>query len=320
MKVGVIQAGGVPFDTPATLVQVERWLAQAAAEACELVLFPEAFLGGYPKGDGFGVAVGVRTEKGRDDFARYFAGSIEVPGPETQRIARAAQQAKAFVVIGVIERELGTLYCTVLYFGPDGVLLGKHRKLMPTAGERVVWGYGDGSTLPVFDTPIGKMGAVICWENYMPMLRMAMYAKNIALYCAPTADDRPTWLPSMQHIAREGRCYVLSSCQVLRRNDFPADYDCVITDSPEALLMRGGSVVIDPLGNIVAGPVFDEEALLTADLDAAQIARGKLDFDAAGNYARPDVFQLHVNETPLSAVSFNTREAGVSQTGVLHDN
>jgi len=262
----------------------------------------------------------VRTEKGRDDFARYFATSIQVPGPETQRISRAAQQAKAFVVIGVIERELGTLYCTVLYFGPDGTLLGRHRKLMPTAGERVVWGYGDGSTLPVFDTPIGKMGAVICWENYMPMLRMAMYAKNIALYCAPTADDRPTWLPTVQHIAREGRCYVLSSCQVLRRNDFPADYDCAITQDPDALLMRGGSVIVDPLGNILAGPVFDEDALLTAELDAAQIARGKLDFDAAGNYARPDVFQLKVNETPLSAVAFTDRDTTVSLPGALHDN
>jgi len=320
MKVGVIQAGGVPFDTSATLTRVEHWVARAGAEACELVLFPEAFLGGYPKGDGFGVAVGVRTEKGRDDFARYFATSIQVPGPETQRISRAAQQAKAFVVIGVIERELGTLYCTVLYFGPDGTLLGRHRKLMPTAGERVVWGYGDGSTLPVFDTPIGKMGAVICWENYMPMLRMAMYAKNIALYCAPTADDRPTWLPTVQHIAREGRCYVLSSCQVLRRNDFPADYDCAITQDPDALLMRGGSVIVDPLGNILAGPVFDEDALLTAELDAAQIARGKLDFDAAGNYARPDVFQLKVNETPLSAVAFTDRDTTVSLPGALHDN
>jgi len=320
MKVGVVQAGGVPFDTPATLELVERWIEKAGAEGCELILFPEAFLGGYPKGDGFGVVVGVRTEKGRDDFARYFSSSIAVPGPETQRIGHCAQQANAFVVISVIERELGTLYCTVLYFGPDGTLLGKHRKLMPTAGERVVWGYGDGSTLPVFDTPMGKMGAVICWENYMPLLRMAMYAKDIAVYCAPTADDRPTWLPSMQHIAREGRCFVLSSCQVLKRGAFPADYDCSITDDPEALLMRGGGVIIDPLGNVIAGPVFDEEALITADLDATQIARAKLDFDAVGSYARPDIFQLHVNETPMAPVSFTSCDPVFNSTGVKNGN
>lgn len=320
MKVGVVQGGGSPFDIAGALASAERWISEAASQNCELLLFPEAFLGGYPKGNAYGIAVGVRTESGRDEFARYFAASIQVPGPETQRLGRAAAKAGAYVVISVIERELGTLYCTVLYFGPDGALLGKHRKLMPTAGERVVWGYGDGSTLPVFDTPLGKMGSVICWENYMPMLRMAMYAKNIAVYCAPTADDRPTWLPSMQHIAREGRCYVLSSCQVLRRSDFPDDYECVISDDPDALLMRGGSVIVDPLGNIVAGPVFDEEALLTAELDAKQIVRGKLDFDAAGSYARPDVFQLRVNETAARPVVFVEESLASYKVEELYDN
>lgn len=304
MKVGVVQTGSIYGDTQATLEKAEQWIAKAAAQQCELVVFPEAFIGGYPKGDGFGVVVGVRTEQGRDDFAAYFRSSINVPGPETERLGKAAAQAKAFVVIGVIERELGTLYCTVLFFSPNGNLLGRHRKLMPTAGERVVWGYGDGSTIPVFDTPVGKMGAVVCWENYMPLLRMAMYAQNIAVYCAPTADDRPTWIPSMQHIAREGRCYVLSSCQFMRRGDFPTDFNCVISDDEDAILMRGGSVIVDPLGNVIAGPVFDEEAFITAILDPNQIARSKLDFDVAGNYARPDVFQLSVNRRKTAVVSF----------------
>lgn len=304
MKVGVVQTGSVPFDLEATLAKTEQWIARAAEEQCELVVFPEAFLGGYPKGNGFGITVGVRTDEGRESYREYFDNAIQVPGPATERIGMAAAAHSMQVVISVIERELGTLYCTVLFFSSDGSLLGKRRKLMPTAGERVVWGYGDGSTLPVFETPAGNMGAVICWENYMPMLRMAMYAKNIAIYCAPTADDRPTWLPTLQHIAREGRCYVLSSCQVLHRSDFPENYDCSITDDPEAILMRGGSAIIDPLGNVLAGPIFDESALLTAVIDPAEIVRAKLDFDVAGSYARPDVFQLHVNEAPGKSVSF----------------
>ncbi|OXR48711.1 nitrilase [Pusillimonas sp. T2] len=316
MKVGVVQTGSVYGDTAATIDKAEQWIAKAADQACELVVFPEAFVGGYPKGGGFGVVVGVRTEAGRDEFASYFQASIVVPGPETDRLSKAAAKAGAFVVMGVIERELGTLYCTVLFFSPTGELLGKHRKLMPTAGERVVWGYGDGSTLPVFDTPAGKMGAVLCWENYMPMLRMAMYAQDIAVYCTPTADDRPTWVPSMQHIAREGRCYVLSSCQFIRRGDFPADYDCTISNDNDAILMRGGSVIVDPLGTVIAGPVFDEDALLTAIIDPVQIARGKLDFDVAGSYARPDVFQLTVNQKANAPVVFKD---SASVTGGSHE-
>src|SRR6516162_4060870 len=205
---------------------------------------------------------------------------------------------------------LGTLYCTALFFGPDGSLLGKHRKLMPTAGERLIWGFGDGSTLPVFETPLGNIGAVICWENYMPMLRMAMYAKGISLYCVPTADDRETWLPSMRHVALEGRCFVLTACQVVRRGDFPAGYRCEISEDPEAVLMRGGSAIIDPLGAVLAGPVFGEEALLTAELGLEALVRAKFDFDVAGHYARPDVFSLTVKEMPQSAVTLRKNADG----------
>lgn len=302
VKAGVAQVGAVPFDVEATLQKAEAWIAKAGAAGCELVVFPEAFFTGYPKGSDFDISIGVRTTRGREEFRRYFEASIVVPGPETQRLGKAAAEANSHVVIGVMERELGTMYCTALFFGSDGTLLGKHRKLMPTAGERLAWGFGDGSTLPVIDTPVGKIGAVICWENYMPMLRMAMYAKGIALYCAPTADDRETWLPTMRHIALEGRCFVLTSCQVLRRGDFPADYRCRVTDDPNAILMRGGAAIIDPLGNVLAGPVFDEEALLTADLDLDALAAAKFDFDVAGHYARPDVFTLTVDENPKSAV------------------
>jgi nitrilase len=167
---------------------------------------------------------------------------------------------------------------------------------MPTAMERLIWGFGDGSTLPVYDTPLAKLGAVICWENYMPLLRMAMYAKGIQLYCAPTADDRDTWMPTMQHVALEGRC------QHLRRGDCPADYAGVMGDDPASVIMRGGSRIVSPLGQILAGPVFNREIILTAEIDLSEIARGKYDFDVVGHYARPDVFRLHVNEKPAPPV------------------
>ena len=304
IKAGVAQVGSVPFDVEACIAKAEDWIAKAGEAGCEIVVFPEAFVSGYPKGSDFDISIGVRTERGREEFRRYIDAAITVPGPETERLGAAAAAAGTYVVIGVMERELGTQYCTALYFGPDGALLGKHRKLMPTAGERLAWGFGDGSTLPVFDTPIGKIGAVICWENYMPMLRMAMYAKGVSLYCAPTADDRETWLPTMRHIAQEGRCFVLSSCQTVKRGDFPQDYRCSISDDPEAILMHGGSVIIDPLGKVLAGPVFDEEVLLTAELDLDALARAKFDFDVAGHYARPDVFQLTIDRTARAVVEF----------------
>jgi nitrilase len=220
---------------------------------------------------------------------------VDVPGPACDALGKAARDAKVFLVIGVIERDGGTLYCTVLFFSPDGGLMGKHRKLMPTAMERLVWGFGDGSTLPVFDTALGKIGSVICWENYMPMLRMHMYAQGIQLYCAPTADSRDSWLPSMRHIAMEGRCFVLSCCQYLTRADCPKDYAAIQGNDPATVLMRGGSCIIGPLGQILAGPNFEGPCILTVDLDLDEIPRGKYDFDVVGHYSRPDIFRLYVN-------------------------
>jgi len=292
----VVQSSPVVFETKATLAKVRDLTADASRLGAKLVVFPEAFIASYPKGLDFGARVGLRTSKGRDDFRRYFDSAIAVPGPATEELARTAKASNVHLVIGVIEREIGTLYCTVLFFGADGTFLGKHRKLMPTAMERLIWGFGDGSTLPVYDTPLGKLGAVICWENYMPLMRMAMYAKGIQLYCAPTADDRDTWMATMQHVALEGRCFVLTACQHLRRGDCPPDYAAVQGDAPETVIMRGGSAIINPMGQILAGPVFDREIILTAEIDLGEIVRGKYDFDVVGHYARPDVFRLHVNE------------------------
>ena len=308
VRAAVVQASAIPFDTEACIDKAARLTADAAAQGAKVVVFPEAFVPGYPKGLNYGLVVGARDPVGREEFRIYLDAAIEVPGAQTRRLGEAAAAHGCYLVIGVIERELGTCYCTVLFFGPDGRLLGKHRKLMPTAMERMIWGFGDGSTLTAIDSPYGRIGSVICWENYMPMLRMAMYAKNVALYCAPTADDRDTWLPSMRHVALEGRCFVLTACQFLRRKDFPPTVRVALGDTPDAVLMRGGSAIVSPLGKVLAGPNHEGETILTAELDLGDIGRGKFDFDAAGHYSRPDVFRLVVNEAPMAAVA--TRAAG----------
>jgi nitrilase len=307
----VVQASPVMFDTPRTLEKLADLASDAAGRGANLVVFPEAFVGGYPKGLDFGARLGLRLPEGREDFRRYFEAAIDVPGPATEAIGAAARAASAHLVVGVIERDGGTLHCTALMFGPDGRLLAKHRKLMPTAMERLVWGFGDGSTLSVVDTPLGKLGSVICWENYMPLLRMAMYAKGIELYCAPTVDDRDTWLPTMRTIALEGRCFVISACQYLTRGDCPADYRAIQGDDPATVLIRGGSCIVGPLGNVLVKPNFDGELIQVAELDRGDIARGKYDFDVAGHYSRPDVFRLHVNEQAQSAVSLSGGEPHV---------
>ena len=309
-RVCVIQAGAVPYDSERSVEKACGLITDAANKGAKVVVFPEAFISAYPKGLDFGARVGMRFPEGRNDFYRYWESAIDVPGPATDTLAGSAGKNKVYLVIGVIERDLGTLYCTALFFGPDGSLMGKHRKLMPTAMERLIWGFGDGSTLPVFETPLGKIGSVICWENYMPLLRMAMYSKGIQLYCAVTVDDRDIWIPSMQHIAYEGRCFVLSSCQYIKRGDYPENYTPIQGDDPDNVLIRGGSCIIGPLGDILAGPNYEGECILTADIDLDDIPRGKYDLDVVGHYARPDIFRLYVNERATPAVVWNTGEAG----------
>jgi nitrilase len=302
VRVAVVQAASVAFDRERTLERVRHLASTAAESNARLIVFPEAFVSGYPRGLDFGVRVGSRTPEGRELFRRYWESAIEVPGPVTAVLGASAREVSAHVVIGVIEREGGTLYCSVLFFAPDGSYLGKHRKLMPTAAERLVWGFGDGSTMPVFDTAIGRIGAAICWENYMPLLRMHLYSQGVQLYCAPTADDRDTWQATVRHIALEGRCFVLSANQYARRCDYPEDYPAGQGREPETVMSRGGSCIVDPLGKVLAGPLYDESGILTADLDLDEIARGKFDFDVVGHYARPDVFRLVVNESARTTV------------------
>jgi nitrilase len=298
----VVQAAPVAFDVEATLAKVDRFTGESAAGGAALVVFPEAFVSCYPRGLTFGATVGSRTREGRVWFRRYWESSVDVPGPIVDRLGAIALEHGVHLVAGVIERDGGTLYCTVLFFAPSGEYLGKHRKLMPTAAERLVWGTGDGSTMPVLDTPLGRLGAVICWENYMPLLRMSMYAKGIQLWCAPTADPRETWVATMQHIACEGRCFVLSANQFARRKDYPHDYPIDGDHHPDDVLCRGASMIVSPLGEILAGPEIDGEAILRAELELGQIAEGKYDFDVVGHYARPDVFRLSVNDKPMPPV------------------
>jgi nitrilase len=303
VTVAVVQASPVVFDREATIDKVGALAGDAARQGARLVLFPEAFVSAYPRGLDFGAVVGSRTDEGREDFRRYWESSVDVPGPAVDRLARIARSHGIYLVVGVVERDGGTLYCTVLFFAPDGAYLGKHRKIMPTASERLVWGFGDGSTFPVYDTPLGRMGAVICWENYLPLMRAAMYAKGVEIYCAPTADGRDSWTASMRHIAIEGRCFVLSCNQFNRRRDFPAAYRTPYGDAPDTILSRGGSCIVDPFGEYLAGPNFESETILVAELDRAQIVRGKYDLDVVGHYARPDIFQLHVDERPKRPVT-----------------
>ena len=306
-KAAVVQAASLPRDSLASAAKAAGLIRKAAGQGAKLIVFPEAFLGGYPKGASFGTPVGMRRPEGREDFRIYHEGAVDLAGPAVELLAEATAETGAFVVIGVIERDGGTVYCTALFFDGDKGLVAKHRKLMPTGAERLIWGFGDGSTMPVIDTPLGRIGAVICWENYMPMMRMAMYDQGITLYCAPTADDRDSWAASMQHIALEGRCFVLSACQYITRGAYPDDYECALGDDPDTVLLRGGSMIVAPLGQIMAGPDYSGETILYADIDPDEVVRGKYDFDVTGHYARPDIFNLSVNVGEQKAVR---REGG----------
>jgi nitrilase len=254
------------------------------------------------------MVVGHRKPAGRDLWERYWANAVEIPGPATEALGQAAREAHVDLAIGVIERDRaygrGTLYCTLLYIGRDGQIAGKHRKLKPTGAERLIWGEGDGSTLTVLQTDYGRVGGLICWENYMPLARMALYAKGVALYLAPTADARDTWQATLRHIACEGRCFVLGCNQYVTKAMYPPDLQASeeLAKAPE-VMCRGGSAIISPLGEVLAGPLHDRAGTLYAELDLAQVTRAKLDFDVVGHYARPDVFQLTVNEQPAKPVN-----------------
>jgi len=293
-RAAVIQAAPRIFDLAETLDRFETLVAQATIAEAELVVFPEAFIGGYPKGATFGAVVGERSEAGRALFTRYRASAIEIPGEPFDRIRGCVADHRVHAAVGVIERSGGTLYCTAILVAPDGTLLGRHRKLIPTGTERVIWGRGDASDTAVIDSDVGRTGLAICWENYMPLYRTALYEQGVQLYCAPPVDGRDTWTATMRHISVEGRCHVLSANQFARSDDYPPDFPALHPDQSEHgdVIIRGGSCIIDPLGRFLAGPSFDRPDLLLADIDLGTAEGAYLDLDVVGHYARPDLFRL----------------------------
>ena len=294
-KAAVIQDSPVLFNLRLTIDKVETLTKEASRNGASLVVFPEAFISAYPKGLVFGAKIGSRTLKGRKEFLQYYNSSLDLNSSEFRKLLDIAKKNKVFLVIGVIEKSSGTLYCTILHISDKGSLLCKHRKVMPTAAERLVWGFGDGSTLETAKTRLGVLGSVICWENYMPMMRMSMYDQGIELYCAPTADDRETWISTVKHIALEGRCFVFSSCQFFTKADYPSEFDIsdIVGDEP---IMKGGSCIISPLGKVLASAGNKKRAIIYSEINLDEIIQGKYDFDVVGHYSRPDIFKLKVNK------------------------
>lgn len=300
LKLSVIQDAPVLFDLEKTMDKTDGLIRQAASKGSKLVVLPESFIPCYPRGLTFGMVVGSRTKEGREDYRRYFENSVAVPGPEVDRLAELTRELDIYLSVGVTEKNGlgldGSLHCSNLFFGPEGYL-GRHRKLKPTAAERVIWAEDDGSTLTVVDTPYGRMGSLICWENYMPLARMAMYQKGVNLYIVPTADQREVYQATLRHIAFEGRCFVIASNQYVEKSMYPRDlkYYDDLKDLPE-VMCRGGSCVIDPYGEYVAGPLYDEPGILTCEIDLDQIVEAKFDWDPTGHYNRPEIFRFEVNE------------------------
>lgn len=290
--ISALQLGSAPEGTAVTVEHILAYEKEIIETQSRLLVLPEAVLGGYPKGSDFGTRVGYRTDEGRQEFLHYWQQTIDLDGPEIQAVTQLAKRCDTTIVIGVIERGGSTLYCTALFISNEGHLVAKHRKLIPTASERLIWGRGDGSTIPVLQTATGKIGAAICWENYMPLLRTTMYAKGIEIWCAPTVDDRDIWQASMRHIAYEGRCFLISACQYIQA---PAK----IKDKswpPNKPLIRGGSVIVSPMGEILAGPLYEAEGLVSAEINLDELVKARYDLDPVGHYARPDIFKLTVNE------------------------
>jgi nitrilase len=294
--IAALQIGSLPEGTAATVEAVLAFEGEIQAAGADLVVLPEALLGGYPKGAQFGTHLGYRTPEGREAFARYYDAAVDPDGPEIAALAGLADRTGATLVAGVIERAGSSLFCTALFLAPGEGLVARHRKLMPTGTERLIWAQGDGSTMPVVASRAGRLSAAICWENYMPLLRAAMYEKGVEIWCAPTVDERDIWRSAMRHIAHEGRCFVVSACQV---QPSPSALGIEVENWPaERPLIAGGSMIVGPLGDVLAGPLERETGLVAATIDMRDIVRARYDFDPVGHYARPDIFRLSVDETP----------------------
>lgn len=295
ITVGVVQATPVLFNRDATIQKVVEWIERGAKAGCELLLFPESFIPAYPRGLRYDSVVGRRSDKSRRLWLDYWQQSVTAHDPALAPIQEAIRKAGIYVALGVTEREPkgGSLYCSLLYYDRMGHLMGRHRKLKPTGLERYLWAEGGSEGLAAYETELGTIGGLICWENYMPLARMSMYQQGVEVYLAPTADARDSWQASMRHIALEGRCYVLAANQYVQKSDYPERYQGELVEEPE-VMSPGGSVIYSPMGEVLAGPLWNEEGLLVAELDSELLAMSKLDFDVVGHYARSDVFEFGV--------------------------
>ena len=299
LKVCLIQDSPVFFDKEKTIEKVEQLTKKYAKEGCELIVFPESFIPGYPRGFSFGTKIGSRTNEGRNLYSEYYRNSIDIESDDLKRLEKLSKSENVYLVIGATEKgnTHGSLYCSMLYISPTDGLLGVHRKIKPTGTERVIWSEADGESLVSFDTNIGKLGGLICWENYMPLARMSMYKKGVEIYIAPTADSREEWTSTMRHIALEGRCFVLGCNQYFTKSMYPDKYQHLVQDEPEDMC-RGGSIIVSPMGQVIAGPLFDKSGALIAELDLEEINLSKLDFDVIGHYSRNDIFTFNALNQP----------------------
>jgi nitrilase len=300
IKIAVVQAAPVVLDREATVSKACELIAEAGRSGARLVVFPEAFIPTYP--DWVWRIPPGQHRVLADMYAELLEQSVEIPGPVTEELSKAARQAGVYVAMGLNERNAqasnASLYNTLLYIGPEGELLGKHRKLVPTAPERMVWAQGDGSTLEVYDTSLGKLGGLICWENYMPLARYSLYAWGVQIYLAPTWDNGEPWLSTLRHIAKEGRAYVVGCSIAMRKQDIPDHFGFKAKYYSEVgeWINKGDSAIVSPDGKFVAGPLNAEEGILYSELDPRQMRGSKWNLDVAGHYARPDVFRLTVNK------------------------
>ena len=308
--IAIVQEPPVFLDRDKTIEKAVSCVKKAAEQGAELVVFSEAFIPGYPTwiwrlkpGGDWGLSEQLH--------ARLLANAVQIDSEQLRPLFDAAREHHVSVVCGLEERDQGasraTLYNTVITIGPDGQLLNRHRKLMPTNPERMVWGFGDGSSLRVVDTPVGRVGTLVCWENFMPLARCALFAQGIEIYIAPTYDSGEKWIRSLQHIAREGGCWVLGSGNLLRVSDLPDDFperERLYPDADE-WINPGDSLVINPSGDIVAGPLRHESGLIMANIDLEQVSAAKRSLDIVGHYARPDIFTLQVNTNAQTPVEFH---------------
>ena len=324
-KIAAVQASPVFLDREATLAKACEMISEAGRSGARLVVFPEAFIPTYP--DWVWRIPPGQHRMLADAYAELLEQSVEIPGSVTETLSRAARQAGVYVVMGLNERNArasnASLYNTLLYIDPEGNLMGKHQKLVPTAPERMVWAQGDGSTLEVYDTSLGKLSGLICWENYMPLARYSLYAWGTQIYLAPTWDSGEPWLSTLRHIAKEGRVYVVGCAIAMRKEDIPERFEFKAKYYSEVgeWINKGGSTIVSPDGKLIAGPLDEEEGILYAEVDPRQMRGPKWNLDVAGHYARPDVFRLTVSkeDRPIITVAQTPGQELQGETEALED-